>query len=258
MLLPPVSIPSPNGSNEAPAADPIENVPELRASTSRLDLEPKAPRLERAAVESVPGSLNASQPSLRSLLKESRERLEGLTSYQVGMIHQERVGSTLNPAEDVLLSVRRSPKAVRLEWPTGAHKGREVLYEPGRSALMHVHMEDSVIPLPSLSMKPDSPAAMRNSRHPISEAGFHTILQNMELALEHQHPDNSTLDQISYQGLEQPEGLAAPAHKIVRLTPTRETWIVYLDPESAPARVKPFRPRPEMATCSSAVTPSTT
>ncbi len=74
-------------------------------------------------------------------------------------------------AEDVLL-VRRSPKQFASNGRPALSWGREVLYEPGRSALMHVHMEDSVIPLPSLSMKPDSPAAMRNSRHPISEAGY--------------------------------------------------------------------------------------
>ncbi len=209
VLLPPVSIPSPNGSNEAPAAEPVEALPELRASTTRLDPEPRAPRIERAAIESVPGTLRASQTSLAGLLTESRQRLEGLTSYQVMMSHRERVGMVLNPAEDVLLSVRRSPKAVRLEWPTGPNKGREVIYEPGRNAQMQIYMPGALVP--RVPMKPDSFLAMRNSRHPISEAGFHTILQNMELALEGEGTENPAHGQLRYMGLEQPEGLDAPA-----------------------------------------------
>ena len=55
---------------------------------------------------------------------------------------QEQVGDTLQPAEDVQLSVRRTPKAVRLEWPDG--RGQEAASDlRGHrvvGGLLHVHM----------------------------------------------------------------------------------------------------------------------
>jgi hypothetical protein len=147
------------------------------------------------------------------------------------MNHQERVGATLNPAEDIVVSVRRSPKAVRLEWPSGPHKGRDVLYSDGPDGgkgMMHVQVAGS--PLPRMSMAPDSPLATMNSRHPITEAGFDTIIQNMELALEKQRAGDSSLGKIRLAGQERPEGMDKACYKVVRVTPSQETWVVYLDP----------------------------
>ena len=64
----------------------------------------------------------------------ARARLDALSSYQVELNRQERVGKTLLEPEDVLLSIRRSPKAVRLEWVDGPQKGREVIYGGPRTA----------------------------------------------------------------------------------------------------------------------------
>jgi hypothetical protein len=172
-------------------------------------------------------------PALVTLLSKSRNRLDGLTSYQVKMTHQERISGVLNPPEEVILSIRRNPKAVRLEWPTGAHKGREVLYAAdAKGGMMHVQMGNSTIPVPRLSMAPDSPLAARDSRHPITEAGFDTVVGNMEEALLAQQSGDPSLGAIRYAGMERPSGLDKPCHKVVRVTPSNETWVVYLDPES--------------------------
>lgn len=168
-----------------------------------------------------------------SILADSRARLEGLGNYQVWLNRQERVGNTLGTPEDVVLSIRRRPAAVRLEWPNGPHKRREVLYSAGKNdGLMHVNMADSRLPVPRLSLPPDSPLVMHNSRHPITEAGFDTILKNVEDAIKGEKAGDSAAGKVTYAGLEKAEQLDRPCHKIRRTTPAGETWAVYIDPQS--------------------------
>ncbi|GAC1465311.1 MAG: hypothetical protein NVSMB9_04780 [Isosphaeraceae bacterium] len=164
------------------------------------------------------------------------------------MTHQERVDRKLSAAEEVLLSIRRNPLAVRLEWPDGPHKGREVLYAAdAHHGLMHVNMADSILPVPRLSMAPDSPLALRNSRHPITEAGFDTIVAHMEEAFQRQKSSDTTLGPIRYDGLQQPEELDRPCHKIVRAPDSGETWTVYIDPSTfLPALVQAISPDGEL------------
>ena len=96
------------------------------------------------------------------------------------MTRVERVGGQLQTEDDVLLSIRRKPKAVRLEWTSGPSKGREVIYSTTlNDRTMYVNMANSPFPMPRMSIAVDSPLAMRNSRHPITEAGFDTILDNL-------------------------------------------------------------------------------
>ena len=222
-LQPPVSVKAVNVASRSQTGKPD------RSGGSGLEPVslPVVPRFEEERPVAGFPQPSGTQTGVR--LAESRRRLDRLKTYQVKMSHQERVAGTLNPAEDVVLSVRRDPKAVRLEWHSGPNKGREVVYAADASGgLMHVHLANSVIP--RLSMAPDSPLATRNSRHPITEAGFDTILANMEIAFRRQQSGDNTLGKLSYLGLEKPESLDQPCHKLVRVTPTKETWVVYLDP----------------------------
>ncbi len=62
------------------------------------------------------------------LLAGAQSKLDKLKTYQVRISRRERVGGQLQPEEEILLSIRRDPKAVRLEWTDGPSKGREVIY----------------------------------------------------------------------------------------------------------------------------------
>jgi hypothetical protein len=171
-----------------------------------------------------------------SVVARARAAIEAMTTYQVQLNRQERVAEVLQPAEDVQLSIRRAPRAVRLEWTAGPHKGREAIYsasEPG--ALLHVHMGDSPIPVPNLSMAPDSAMVMKNSRHPITEAGFDAIVKTLETGLSSPAPGST----LTYVGVETPAAAGRPCHKIERHNAAGETWLVYLDAQTAlPALVE--------------------
>jgi hypothetical protein len=198
------------------------------ADQQGTDPETRTVAIDRA----TPGSSD-DLPRLAALIHQTREAVDKLTTYQIKMNHQERVYGTLNPPEDVLMSIRKSPKAVRLEWPTGPHKGREVIYvaDSGKG-LMHVHMGNSMVPLPDLTMPPDSPMALRSSRHPINEAGLETIVDRLESYLKSNESGLAGQAKVSYEGLEQPAGLAKACHKILRVNAQGELWLIYIDPDT--------------------------
>ena len=202
---------------------------------------PAASRSIRPASEKAAGPATDERagPSLESIVADARARLDAMASYQVELNRQERVAGVLLEPEDVLLSIRREPKAVRLEWEDGPHKGREVLYADGeKGGLMHINMADAVVPA-RLTMAPDSPIVLKSSRHPITEAGFDTIIANIENTLAPPNTGETSRGRLTYAGLENPGALERPCHKVVRITPSGETWIVYLDPVSKlPAMVE--------------------
>jgi len=171
--------------------------------------------------------------TLRRLLADARERLEAMSTYQVDITRVERVGSRLQPEEEALLSIRREPKAVRLEWPDGPSKGREVIYSALiDDRMMHVNMANTAIPMPRMSLPVDSPLALRNSRHAITEAGFDTILDDLSRQLEGAENPPPPGGRLTYKGLQKPKEVDQTCHLIQRITPEKEIWRVYLDPET--------------------------
>jgi hypothetical protein len=233
----------------APPVALDEPPPVLAANAEQAagDREPRHAGNDRAAEpdttarrKEAKATTGPAPESPEAIVARARARLDKLESYQVHLNRQERVGAKLLPVEDVLLSVRRSPKAVRLEWPDGPHKGREVVYSASENGgLMQVNMADSPVPVPRLSLPPNSPLVMSNSRHPIAEAGFDTIVHNLEAAIALEKKGTPTDGKVTFGGREQPDGLDHPCDKLVRVTPSGETWLVYIDPNTQlPAMVQ--------------------
>ena len=122
-----------------------------------------------------------SKDDAKLILAQAVAKLDALDAYQVKMQRRERVGGSVLPEEEVVLSVRRKPKAVRLEWADGSSKGREVIYSPALDAKMiYVHQPATAAVVPSMKIAVDSPLVMKNSRHTIAEAGFEMILANLQ------------------------------------------------------------------------------
>ncbi|WP_165222628.1 DUF1571 domain-containing protein [Aquisphaera insulae] len=195
-----------------------------------VPLEATAPREKPRRVASNPPARSAPEKDeLREILHASKERLESMSSYQVNLTREERVGGQLQSEKDVVLSVRRKPAAVRLEWVGGPSKGREVLYSRALDErMMYVNLNNG-LPLSRMSIPVDSPLALRNSRHPISEAGFDTILAKL---FPYGDPSSSVPvrdGRLVLKGPETPDGYDAPCHVLERTTPTGEIWRVYLD-----------------------------
>ena len=200
-----------------PARQPGEHRKTAQAPTAASPAPPKPP----------------ASPDARTILAQCESQLRALDTYQVRMSRMERVGGRLQPEEEVILSIRRDPKAVRLEWATGANQGREVIYSTRRDERsLFVHMPSSAIPLPTMKIPVDSPMVMKNSRHSITEAGFDTIIANLRKALDQKPSSKTEGGESIYQGLERPPGLDHPSHRFTRRSPSGETWTVYLDARS--------------------------
>ena len=185
----------------------------------------------------------SSEDMLRTVMAKAKSRLAGVSTYQVRITRVERVGGQLQPEEQAILSVRRNPRAVRLEWPEGASKGREVIYSSAiNDRMMFVNMGNSALPVSRMSIPVNSPLALRNSRHPITEAGFDTILQNLEAREAPQSDTSPGNGKLEYKGIKQPKGAVEPCHLLERVSPRGETWQVYLDTRTLmPAVVVAFR-----------------
>lgn len=196
-----------------------------------------APRnLTAPARQDAPGSLaETNEEKGAEILERALSKLESLTSYQVSMSRVERVGSRLQPEETVLLSIRRSPRAVRLQWDDGPSKGREVIYSTALDdSVIHVNtVNGGPLSIPRMSIAVDSPLIMRNSRHSIKEAGFDTILNHMSgRSSDPGEPRGSSGGKAVYTGKVTPEGGDRACHRFVRTTADGERWEVLLDVKS--------------------------
>ncbi len=208
-LDPPLAASSATSSNTIAATSPTTTAPAPTAATEK----------PASAIDTI-----------RDLVATSSRQVESFRSYQVTLTRQERVGTNLLPEETVLLSIRREPRAVRLEWPDGPNQGREVLYaaDANGGGMMHVKMPNAL--LPRLSLPPDSPLALKNSRHPITDAGLEYIVAGLqETVNSHVSGTAAAGDRLTYEGLVAPTPDLPPGHCIKRVTPTGETWVVTLD-----------------------------
>jgi Protein of unknown function (DUF1571) len=206
-LQPPMPIDGRTTARLASSTSGVPNASKILASSER---RPEAKATPRPA----------------DIISEARAALDAMTSYQVAIHRQERVNGALLPEEDLVLAIRRAPRAVRLTWEDGPNKGREVLYradEPGGQ--MHVKMANPA--LPRLALDPESPMVMRNSRHPVTEAGFDSLVEGLENAL-----NAPAASGISYAGLETPAGRDRPAHLLTRTSPSGEKWRVFIDTQT--------------------------
>jgi hypothetical protein len=57
-------------------------------------------------------------------------------------------------------------------------------------------------------------------------------LKNVEDAIRGEKAGDASAGKVTYEGLEKAKQLDRPCHKIVRKTPSGETWALYIDPQS--------------------------
>ncbi len=209
-------------------------VPSAPASGPETPRPDDSRRLASGPAESVDGSLekpNASEAE--AILAQAEAKLRALKTYKVKVSRIERVGGQLAPPELVSISVRTEPKAVRLEWPDGPNRGREVIYsstlDPTR---LFVHVANSAIPLPVIKIAIDSPLVMKNSRHSITEAGLETIVEKLRKVERHEVGSLEQNDELEYRGLAKPPGLDHPCNQFMIRSASGEVWKIFLDPRS--------------------------
>lgn len=212
---PPGTVPA-IGRTRSASLEPDDGARSARSSKSKKRTKPKGTTAKKPRPAQVdPLDL------IDRRVADAQSRLDDAATYRVRMTRQERVGDRLLPEEVVILNIRREPLGVRLEWPDGPNKGREVLYsEQECGGMMQVRL-GGPIPVPPLKLAPDSPLAMQNSRHPINEAGLDPILNDLR----------AQVDALR-RGDQSPGKMTLDGDRIKRVDGEGTVWLVEFDPRS--------------------------
>jgi hypothetical protein len=100
-----------------------------------------------------------------------------VADYTARFVRQERIGGALRPREEALIKFKR-PDWLYLRWTAGPPRGREILFVGGRDGgRILVHQPGLVSGLFTLVMAPDHPRVLKESRHPVTDAGIGRLIE---------------------------------------------------------------------------------
>jgi hypothetical protein len=121
-------------------------------------------------------------------LDRSQAAYEKLEDYTCLFVQRERVGDELLPVERAQFRFRK-PFMVYMRWVGRMHRGQECLYVEGRDDGKMIAHGAGLLGLITLRLDPEGKRAMRNRRHPITEAGIGHLVRllrsDYELARQH-------------------------------------------------------------------------
>jgi hypothetical protein len=114
------------------------------------------------------------------IVEDASRRVDALEDYTATFKKQERINGTLWPEQTMAMKVRQRPFAIYLKF-LAPKAGKEVIYAEGhRHNHVLAHNGDWTRRLvPRLEVAPDSPTALAESRHPITEAGLSNLAQKL-------------------------------------------------------------------------------
>jgi len=162
-----------------PLADrpgPVPASAEDRSARVDLTATPDAPKAwPEGRMEGEEAKLLLLASAIRSV-----EELGKIPAYTATLQKHERIGGVLGPVQTLAMRVRNQPFAIYLKF-LAPKEGKEVLYAEG-------HHDNKVIAhngdwtrrlIPRLAVSVDSPLALADSRHPVTEAGLLALAQKL-------------------------------------------------------------------------------
>jgi hypothetical protein len=127
----------------------------------------------------VPDSALATLKRKVALLEQGEKFLAEVDCYTATLTKQERVGDELLDEQTIQLKCRQKPFSVYLVWTTG-DTGREVIFIEGENnGRMIAHDGGWKARLPAFHLDPHCRLAMRDSRYPVTSAGFGALTTMM-------------------------------------------------------------------------------
>lgn len=168
------------------------------------------------------------------MLEAGRKFLHETPDYTAVFSKQELVGGELLDLQDIYLKCRHQPFSVYLRWLSG-DEGREVLYTEGQNnGEMLVHGGGWKARLPSLSISPNSPLAMQESRYPVTKAG---LLGTVDIMLECHREDQQSRRLAKCEQLEDQEfdtrmcSVFVVEYASAKVSPTYRKSVTFIDKE---------------------------
>lgn len=126
----------------------------------------------------------AADVTARQLYQAALARYQTLDSFIVRLIRREVVKGEMQPEEVILFKFRKEPFSVYLKWLGKEGQGREVVYVKGQhESKIHTLLAAGDIPLvpagKRMALAPDNILVRSATRHPITEAGFGSIIEKL-------------------------------------------------------------------------------
>ncbi len=123
----------------------------------------------------------AAKEMLLTTLTLVNRRFGRVEGYTATFLKQERLRGKLGVEQTLAMKVRQHPFAVYLKF-LAPQAGKEVVYAEGfRDNKVIAHSTGvSRLLVPRLSVAPDHPLALADSRHPVTEAGLGNLIKRLE------------------------------------------------------------------------------
>ncbi|MCA9093236.1 MAG: DUF1571 domain-containing protein [Planctomycetaceae bacterium] len=115
-----------------------------------------------------------------ALLKDGLDLLQKSPSYTATFLKQEKIGrKPLDHLQTIEMKLRHEPFSVYMKWLT-VKEGQEVLFVEGElNDRMLVKKGGMLSRMPSVKLAPDSPLALNESRHPVTDAGILRLTEKL-------------------------------------------------------------------------------
>ena len=107
-----------------------------------------------------------------ALIEAMWARWQGVKDYTCIFTKQERINEKLLPEQTIFMKVREKPFSIYMKWVGKKCKGQEALYVAGKNhGKVKVH-QGGILGIINLNLDPEGGRAMKDNRHPITEAGI--------------------------------------------------------------------------------------
>jgi hypothetical protein len=143
-------------------------------------------------------AVNPMEVPLR-LIADAHQSYERITDYSCLFIKREVLNRQLQPENLIAMKVRTQPFSVYMHWYSPSNlAGQEVCYVTGRNnGMMRVHSTRLLAPSGFMSMAPNDPRALENSRHTINEAGIGHLIERLAHSWQIENQLNRTQVQVA-------------------------------------------------------------
>ncbi len=160
-----------------------ETAPAVTARSAAADAPRPAPRNDVPPPPANKAPLPAST-SARQLIQNAQGRYARIDCYIVRLTRREMLDKEMKPEERLLFKFRKKPWSVYFKWLEKTGKGREAVYVKGRYGdKIHTRLAaGDVLLFPAgsrIALAPDNPLVLKQTRHPITEAGIGATLDRL-------------------------------------------------------------------------------
>jgi len=182
-------LPSSLTSSGTQSVQSFARVEPQQVVTRRIEFDTESPNPANATQSdeaTSPSNINADDSEAMATLKrkvafleQGEQFLAGVDCYTATLAKQEMVGDELLEEQIIQLKCRQKPFSVYLAWTAG-DIGREVIYVDGENnGKMIAHDGGWKARLPAFNLDPNCRLAMRDSRYPVTHAGFAALTTMM-------------------------------------------------------------------------------